>query len=67
MTRDPFRSHESKMERMRRARERMEVLFWILFAVFIFCGVAVLLFLMTHPEAIGAFFGRIAAGAELAK
>lgn len=67
MMRDPFRDHRANMERMRRDRERMRVLFWILFALVAFGGLAFVTFLATNPEAIGVFFGRIAAGAESAK
>lgn len=67
MTRDRFRDHREEMERMRRRRERMEVLFLILLAFTSVFGLGLVFFMLTHPEAIGWFVGRVVAGAESVK
>jgi len=52
------------LERMRRARARSNAKFATLAAIVILLNVCGVVWLLLHPEAIGAFVGRILSGAR---
>ena len=57
-----FRSHRAEMDRMQRQVRRQVALVQIISVAMLIAIVAAGAWLLLHPEAVGIFFGRIAAG-----
>jgi len=62
MSRFDFNAHRSEMDRMRRQVRRQVALVQIISVAMLIAIVAAGAWLLLHPEAVGIFFGRIAAG-----
>jgi hypothetical protein len=62
MSRFDFNAHRSEMDRMRRQVRRQVALVQIISVAMLIAIVAAGAWLLLHPEAVGSFFGRIAAG-----